>query len=145
MADWWHTKTLAELDSGEWEALCDGCAKCCLHKFEDEGSGQLLHTRVHCRLLVESTCRCADYEKRAALVPDCVDLRTAGASSFQWLPGTCAYRLRSQGQPLPSWHHLLSGSAESVHSAGISIRGRTVSEEYVHPDGYDEHIVTWVE
>ncbi|NND69256.1 MAG: hypothetical protein HKN19_16820, partial [Halioglobus sp.] len=88
---------------------------------------------------------CTDYANRVTLVPHCIDLRGADPASLHWLPDTCAYRLRAQGRPLPEWHYLVSGDRESVHNAGISIRGRTVSDEFVHPDGYDEHIVNWVE
>ncbi|HEY6131410.1 MAG TPA: YcgN family cysteine cluster protein [Halioglobus sp.] len=145
MADWWHDKALAELSSSEWEALCDGCAKCCLHKLEDADSGEVIYTGIRCRLLHEQTCRCADYVNRTTLVQNCIELRTADWKNFDWLPNTCAYRLRAHKQPLPPWHPLVSGTRDSVHRAGVSIRGRTISEEYVHPDGYDEHIVHWVE
>jgi len=137
-------KPLAELDAAEWEALCDGCAKCCLHKLEDGDSGEVFHTRVHCRYLQADTCRCSDYANRARLVPNCIDLRRADPASLGWLPATCAYRLRADNRPLPSWHYLVSGDTEAVHKAGISVRGRTISDEFVHPDGYDEHVVRWV-
>jgi uncharacterized cysteine cluster protein YcgN (CxxCxxCC family) len=143
--DWWNRKTLAELDRNEWEALCDGCGKCCLHKLEDADSGEVHYTKVRCRYLDEQACRCSDYENRTVLVPECIELHAENSASLDWLPNTCAYRLRAQLQPLPQWHPLVSGDANSVHEAGVSIRGRAISEEYVHPDGYDEHIVTWVE
>jgi uncharacterized cysteine cluster protein YcgN (CxxCxxCC family) len=142
---WWNDKPLAELDPREWEALCDGCAKCCLHKLEDEDTGQVFYTRVRCRYLDESTCLCTDYDNRSIRVPNCIRLDHDDLAALTWLPSTCAYRLRAQGKPLPSWHYLESGSRESVHRAGVSIRGRAVSDEYVHPDGFDEHIVHWVE
>ena len=145
MSDWWHSKTLAELDSTEWDALCDGCAKCCLHKLEDEDSGEVCYTKVRCRYLDEQTCRCSDYKNRTVLVPSCIELHVENSAALDWLPSTCAYRLRAHQQPLPDWHHLVSGDKNSVHLAGVSIRGRAISEEYVHPDGYDEHIVSWVE
>lgn len=145
VADWWHEKSLTELSATQWEALCDGCAKCCLHKLEDEDSGEILYTRVRCRYLDEQTCRCSDYSNRLTLVDNCIDLRGADWSRIDWLPSTCAYRLRSHGLPLPQWHPLVSGSKDSVHRVGVSIRGRAISDEYVHPDGYDEHIVQWVE
>ena len=145
MADWWHMKSLNELSAKEWEALCDGCAKCCLHKLEDEDSGEIFYTKVRCGFLHEQTCRCTDYANRSKLVDRCIDLRLADWSKLEWLPSTCAYRLRAQDKPLPQWHPLITGSSDSVHSGGISIRGRAISDEYVHPDGYDEHIVQWVE
>lgn len=145
MTDWWNEKTLAELSTDEWEALCDGCAKCCLHKLEDEDSGEVYYTKIRCRHLDESTCRCTDYPNRSVLVPHCIALRSVDWEALNWLPNTCAYRLRALELPLPDWHPLVSGNSESVHEAGVSIRGRAVSDEFVHPDGYDEHIVHWIE
>jgi uncharacterized cysteine cluster protein YcgN (CxxCxxCC family) len=145
VSDWWHDKSLAELSPSEWEALCDGCAKCCLHKLEDEDDGEVFYTRVRCRYLDEKTCRCSDYPNRSVMVPNCIRLEPGTVGELDWLPSTCAYRLRSQGEPLADWHPLVSGDAESVHRDGVSIRGRAISDEYVHPDGFDEHIVHWVE
>lgn len=145
MAEWWQEKSLAELNSVEWEALCDGCAKCCLHKLEDEDSGEVFYTKVRCRYLHEQSCRCTDYAQRSTLVANCIDLRSADWKELEWLPSTCAYRLRARNQPLPQWHPLVSGTRDSVHQEGVSIRHRAISDEYVHPDGYDEHIVHWVE
>ena len=145
MAEWWDTLPLAALSPDQWEALCDGCAKCCLHKLEDDETGEVFYTKVRCRHLTESSCRCGDYPNRQTLVPHCLDLSQVDVEQLTWLPSTCAYRLRAQGEPLPHWHPLVSGSADSVHEAGISIRGRAISDEFVHPDGYDEHIITWVE
>jgi uncharacterized cysteine cluster protein YcgN (CxxCxxCC family) len=138
-------KPLHTLTETEWEALCDGCGKCCLHKLEDENSGQVFYTKVRCRYLEESSCRCSDYTNRSRLVPNCIDLRGVEVASLNWLPATCAYRLRANGEPLPDWHYLVCGDAEAVHEQGISIRGRAVSDEFVHPDGFDEHIVHWIE
>lgn len=145
MTEWWHETPLGELDREQWEALCDGCAKCCLHKLEDADSGAILYTKVRCRYLDEEQCRCGDYANRSTLVPDCIELTMDNTPTLDWLPSTCAYRLRANGERLPDWHPLVSGSAQSVHEAGISIRGRCISEEYVHPDGYDEHVIHWVE
>lgn len=139
------SKPLAELDDAEWEALCDGCALCCLHKLEDVDTGEIHYTGVRCRYLDETSCRCSDYRNRATLMPNCLDLRGRDVATLEWLPSTCAYRLRALGLPLPDWHYLVSGDRESVHRAGRSIRGRAVSDEFVHPDGYEEHIVRWVE
>ena len=140
----WEQKTLDEMSRDEWEALCDGCAKCCLHKLEDEDNGEVFYTKVVCRYM-DDDCRCTEYHRRNELVPNCVWLRPEDVSEFHWLPSTCAYRLVADGKPLADWHPLLSGDADSVHRAGISIKGRALSEDYVHPDGYDEHIISWVE
>jgi len=144
LAEWWQSKRLEELSAEEWEALCDGCGKCCLHKIQED-DGSLLFTRVHCRYLDPRSCRCTDYANRFDNVSDCVELGQGNIASLDWLPATCAYRLRARGKPLADWHPLVSGAADSVHRAGISVRGRCISEEYVHPDGLDEHIVHWVE
>lgn len=143
--NWWDSKTLDELTTQQWESLCDGCAKCCLHKLEDEDSGEIFFTKVRCQYLNEENCRCSDYPRRSILMPNCIALRPDEVAAYDWLPSTCAYRLRANGEPLPQWHPLVSGNPESVHQAGISIRGRSVSDEYVHPDGYEEHIIHWVE
>jgi uncharacterized cysteine cluster protein YcgN (CxxCxxCC family) len=121
-------KPLAALDRGEWEALCDGCGKCCLHKLEDEETGAVHATNVACRLLDRHSARCTNYRGRRALVPDCIRLTAANVERFAWLPSTCAYRLRAAGAPLPAWHYLISGDREAVHRAGMSVRGWTVSE-----------------
>ena len=122
-------KPLAELDRGEWEALCDGCGRCCLHKLEDDESGELYPTNVACRLLDRRNGGCTDYKRRKARVVDCVVLDPDKLGGLDWLPETCAYRLRAAGQPLPGWHYLVSGSRETVHRAGQSTRGWTVSED----------------
>ena len=125
----WETKTLAELDRGQWEALCDGCGKCCLHKLEDEDTGELYPTNVACKLLDRRTARCKDYRHRRAFVPDCVRLDIGNVFTTDWLPATCAYRLRANGEALPDWHYLVCGDREAVHRAGESTRGWTVSED----------------
>jgi len=122
-------KPLAALDRGEWEALCDGCGKCCLHKLEDEDSGEIHATNVACRLLDRHTARCTNYRGRKAYVPDCVRLTSSTVGALAWLPSTCAYRLRSENRPLPDWHYLVCGDREAVHRAGMSIRGWTVNED----------------
>ena len=122
-------RPLAELDRGEWEALCDGCGRCCVHKLEDEETGELYPTNVACKLLDRRNGRCTDYSNRRKLVADCVVLDRGKLDKLDWLPETCAYRLRAAGQPLPGWHYLVSGSRETVHLAGQSTRGWTVSED----------------
>jgi uncharacterized cysteine cluster protein YcgN (CxxCxxCC family) len=125
----WETKTLAELDRGQWEALCDGCGKCCLHKLEDDETGELYPTNVACKLLDRRTAQCKDYKNRRTYVPDCVRLTNDNVATTDWLPSTCAYRLRANGEKLPDWHYLVSGDREAVHRAGQSTRGWTVSED----------------
>ncbi|HEX8620428.1 MAG TPA: YcgN family cysteine cluster protein [Allosphingosinicella sp.] len=122
-------KPLAALDRGEWEALCDGCGKCCLHKLEDEETGAIHATNVACRLLDRHSARCTNYRGRKAFVPDCVRLTSSKVANLAWLPSTCAYRLRFEGKPLPEWHYLISGDREAVHRAGMSVRGWTVAED----------------
>ncbi len=145
MERFWEQKSLAEMSDAEWESLCDGCARCCLHKLEDADTGEVYYTGVRCRYLVEESCRCSDYPRRSELMSNCIDLKRHDVAALHWLPATCAYRLLSEGKPLYDWHPLVSGRPESVHEAGISIRGRAVSDEFVHPDGYEEHIIHWVE
>ena len=145
VSEWWNELPLQALDRRQWEALCDGCGRCCLHKLEDADTGELYYTAVRCRYLDEHSCRCGDYANRARNVPECVQLEPDGVASIDWLPHTCAYRLRARGQPLPDWHPLVSGDPESVHRAGISVRGRSVAEQGVAPDAYQDHIVHWVE
>jgi uncharacterized cysteine cluster protein YcgN (CxxCxxCC family) len=122
-------KPLADLDRGEWEALCDGCGRCCVHKLEDEETGLLYATNVACRLLDRRNGRCIDYAHRKARVADCVQLSADNLAALEWLPDSCAYRLRAEDKPLPEWHYLVSGSRETIHEAGQSTRGWTVSED----------------
>lgn len=124
---WWD-KPLRELDRGQWEALCDGCGRCCLHKLEDDETGQLFPTNVACKLLDRRHGQCTDYVNRKRHVPDCVQLSPEKLEELEWLPSTCAYKLRAFDEPLPAWHYLVSGSRETVHEAGMSTRGWTVSE-----------------
>lgn len=129
MADeYWKRKSLAEMDASEWERLCDGCALCCMHKLEDEDSGEVFYTDVACRLLDTETCRCTDYENRVKIVKECLVLSVDEPASFEWLPGSCAYKRLAKGQELPPWHPLLTGDVESTHTAGISVRDKAISE-----------------
>jgi uncharacterized protein len=135
----WEDKPLEALDRAEWEMLCDGCGKCCVHKLEDEETGELFPTNVACKLLDRHSGRCSNYRHRRAFVPECVRLTPKLAATLDWLPETCAYKLRAEGKPLPEWHHLVSGDPESVHKAGMSVRGWTVSE--VEAGELEDHIL----
>jgi len=139
----WKTKSLAEMNSEEWESLCDGCAKCCLLKLEDEDTGEIAYTRLHCRLLDAETCRCGDYVNRKAKVPDCVQLTPEKIDQIKWMPRTCAYRLVAEGQDLPDWHHLVCGDRERIHREGHSIMGRVQSEDAVLEEDQIDWIVDW--
>lgn len=139
----WETKPLAELSDEEWERLCDGCARCCLHKLEDADTGDVHYTNIACRLLDTQQCRCRAYERRSHLVPDCIALRGAPAEAFKWMPKSCAYRRLAEGRPLEWWHPLVSGDPASVHAAGISVRGRVVAEADVAPEDAEDYIVPW--
>jgi uncharacterized cysteine cluster protein YcgN (CxxCxxCC family) len=143
MNEFWRHKTLEELSPQEWETLCDGCGKCCLAKLEDEDTGEIHWTSVGCRLFDGATCRCRDYPNRLATVPDCIRLTPQKVRSISWLPRTCAYRLVAEGRDLYWWHHLVSGSRETVHEAGISVRGRVTASEddLAEPEDYFDHML----
>lgn len=132
-------KPLSTLDRGEWEALCDGCGRCCLHKLEDSDTGLLYATNVACELLDRRTGQCSDYANRKRRVSDCVVLTQDMLGTLDWLPVSCSYRLRAEGRPLPEWHYLRSGSRETVHKANQSTRGWTVSE--VDVEDLEDHVV----
>jgi len=132
---------LRDLSRAEWEALCDGCGRCCLHKLEDEDTGAVEHTNVACKLLNTRTAQCSDYRHRKAFVPDCLRLTPRLVDQVPWLPPTCAYRLRGEGKPLPQWHYLISGDRQSVVRAGISVAGRVISEADAGP--LEHHLVDW--
>ncbi|EHQ51086.1 hypothetical protein ECTPHS_00255 [Ectothiorhodospira sp. PHS-1] len=138
----WEGRPLADLDAHEWEALCDGCGRCCLHKLQDEDTDEIYYTDVACRLLDPLTCRCSHYEDRLSQVPDCVRLSPDEVSQVAWLPPTCAYRRLHEGRGLPSWHPLLTHDPESVHRAGVSVRGRILCEQKMGDD-WESRIVLW--
>ncbi len=139
----WENKSLEEMTLTEWEKLCDGCGRCCLNKLEDDDSGEIYYTNVACHLLDLQTCSCRDYPKRLQRVPGCIEIKIQTAAQIRELPHSCAYRRLADGMSLPDWHPLLSGTPVSVYEAGISVRGRVVSEEYIHPDQLAEHIIIW--
>ncbi|MDI7775395.1 YcgN family cysteine cluster protein [Asticcacaulis sp. EMRT-3] len=124
----WETKTLEQMNAQEWESLCDGCGLCCLVRFEDEDTGDIIPTRVHCKLFDPDACACSDYAARKKHVPDCIKLTPHNIENLLWMPKSCAYRRLHEGKPLPQWHYLITGDRETVHQAGVSIRGQTVSE-----------------
>jgi uncharacterized protein len=130
---------LETLTREQWEALCDGCGQCCLHKVEDADTGEIFRTNVACKLLDLKTARCSDYRNRRALVPDCLRLTPRNAGSLDWLPESCAYRLRADGKSLPDWHYLVSGDRDAVHRAGVSVLGKVVSETVAGP--IEHHIL----
>lgn len=137
----WKTIPLERMSRAQWESLCDGCGRCCLHKLRDSDTEALHHTDVACRLLDRTTARCTDYANRRARVPDCIHLTPRRLAAMDWLPPTCAYRLLAEGRDLPDWHPLRSGDPESVVRAGVSVRGRTVPER--EAGALEDHITHW--
>ena len=141
MRDRFWELPLEKLTRDEWEALCDGCGRCCMHKLEDEDTGEVLETNVACKLLDPETARCTNYRHRKAFVPDCLRLTPDLVKKIRWLPTTCAYRLRADGDPIPDWHHLRTGSQEAMRKAGMAVSGRVVSEVDAGP--LEHHLMDW--
>src|SRR3978361_184731 len=140
----WKTKTLEQMSSAEWESLCDGCARCCLEKLEDEDTGKIYFTHVSCKLLDSGTCGCKDYQNRSDQVPDCVRLTPENVRTLNWLPPSCGYKLAAEGRDLYWWHPLISGDPTTVPGAGVSGRGRVQGPENEIPDAeLEDHIVQW--
>ncbi|MEQ9135801.1 MAG: YcgN family cysteine cluster protein [Thalassobaculum sp.] len=142
-APFWKRKTLGELSRDEWESLCDGCGKCCLVKLQDPDTDEIAYTDVSCQLLDGASCRCKDYPNRKKRVPDCVVLSPKVVADLSWMPSTCAYRLVREGRDLAWWHPLVSGDPNTVHEAGISVRGRVISETLVEDAELPDHVVDW--
>lgn len=140
----WERFPLEELDSQEWEALCDGCGRCCLLKLEDERSGEIVTLGVACQLLDIEQCRCGDYARRFQRVPGCAQLNLENLQAFHWLPDSCAYRRLHEGRGLAAWHPLISGDPESVHRAGVSVAPFAISEDSVPDDELEEHIIAFL-
>ncbi|MDG2174519.1 MAG: YcgN family cysteine cluster protein [Gammaproteobacteria bacterium] len=141
----WERKKLAEMTLKEWESLCDGCGKCCLHKLEHEESREVFYTRVVCQYLDQDQCRCMVYGKRKKTVPDCVVLTPKNLEDLSWMPGTCAYRLLHENKPLPIWHPLITGNRNAIIASDNTVTGKVISEEFVHEDGFEEHLVDWAD
>ncbi|KUP91243.1 YcgN family cysteine cluster protein [Tritonibacter horizontis] len=138
----WEKKPLQKMSPREWEALCDGCGKCCLNKLEDDDTGEVALTRVACRLLDDQSCQCAHYENRHSFIPECIVLKPENLDTHAyWMPRTCAYRLLWDGKALPEWHPLLTGDPDSVHRAGVSVRGMTVSEFVTPLEEWEDYII----
>jgi len=140
-SNFWKYKSLREMSSQEWEALCDGCGQCCLHKLEDVDTGEIFYTDVACQLLDLHNCCCTDYQNRTQKVAGCLSLKKNLKEALKWLPPTCAYRLIDEGKELFDWHPLISGDSETVHQAGISVRDRAVAEDGA--DDLENHVVDW--
>lgn len=143
-SEFWRHKNLTEMTSQEWEALCDGCGKCCLHKLIDEETEELYYTDVACRLLAVAEVRCSDYNKRHESVPDCMAFSADNIADLYWLPASCAYKILYDGRQLEKWHPLISGDRNSVHRFKRSVQGKCVSENDVPLAALEEHIVRWV-
>lgn len=141
LRDQFWTLPIEDLTQSEWEALCDGCGRCCLHKIEDAETGEIEETNVACKLLDKKTAQCTNYRNRKSLVPDCLSLTLRIIKDVRWLPKTCAYRLRAHNKPLNDWHYLLAGDREAVKKAGISVAGRTINETDSGP--LEHHIIEW--
>ena len=138
----WETKKLEQMNKAEWEAVCDGCGKCCLNKLEDEDTGEVAMTRVACRLLDNNTCLCAQYPIRHQFVPECIVLTPKTLKdNLYWLPQTCGYRLLHEGRELYDWHPLIAGNSEAIHEAGVTMQGRTVPEFEIHEDDWEDYII----
>lgn len=156
----WQTKTLQEMSRQEWESLCDGCAKCCLHKFiDDEDTDetsellptdhikqgeQMVYSNIVCYLLNDKTCQCSQYQKRTTLVPDCVQLTQENLDDVFFMPPSCTYRRLKEGRGLPSWHPLLhKGKKSAMHKSGMSVRGKVVKDDDVELEDFEDYIVKW--
>ena len=137
----WETKSLNQMTKVEWESLCDGCGKCCLHKLEDIDTGEISVSNVSCSFLDQTSCKCKDYKNRNENVPDCIQLDLKNLNKLDWLPSTCAYRLIDEGESLHDWHHLISGSSETIHERGMSVRDCSVNESSLK--NVEEYILEW--
>ncbi len=157
-SEFWRHKSLNEMSKQEWEAVCDGCARCCLHKFIDDESLEedfqstdhigdsetLIYTNIACYLLNDKSCACSQYEKRTELVPDCVTLTKENLEDIFFMPPSCSYRRLSEGKGLAHWHPLLNnGKKSKMHTLGVTVRNKTVNEHDVDLNSFEDYIVTW--
>ena len=142
--NFWEEKTLSQLSQTEWESLCDGCGKCCLNKIEYEGESKIFFTNVSCKLFNIETCRCSDYKNRLNKVKDCIKLSIDNLNYLDELPDTCAYRLIANGEKLKDWHHLISGSKETIHETKNSVRKKVINEKYIKESELDNYIIKWI-
>ena len=139
----WETKALTEMSVEEWESLCDGCARCCLIKLEDEDTGDIETTNIVCHLLDQDLCRCTDYVNRTKRVPTCIKLTPGNVGAIKWMPTSCAYRRLAEGRGLATWHPLVSKDLDSVHHAGISVKGKVISEEGIADEDLEDYLAIW--
>ncbi len=137
----WITKELNEMSPQEWESLCDGCAKCCIFKFEEDETGHILQTDVVCKLLDLESCSCSKYEQRKVLVPDCITITPDNILGLKWMPASCSYRLLASGKELPSWHPLVTENCKSAQLSGKTVQGQVISESDV--DDIEDRIIGW--
>lgn len=136
----WQMKSLQQMNDDEWEALCDGCGRCCLNKLQDADSDEIYFTNIACNQLNLKTCACRHYAHRFTYEPSCIQLTRENIGDFAWLPPTCAYRLLAENRPLPAWHPLLTGSKKAMHAAGISVKFIAVHEREV--TDWEAHIIS---
>jgi uncharacterized protein len=139
----WEVKSLNEMTPAEWEALCDGCGRCCLHKLEDIDSAEIYYTRVICRFFDLEQGRCTVYTERTHLVPTCLKLDAALITQLKWIPRTCAYRRLAESQGLADWHPLVCGNQRKMQHAGISVNRKVVSEADIDMDRLEDFVVEW--
>lgn len=145
MSRFWESKQLNQLDDAEWEALCDGCGRCCLQKLECIDSGEIFYTELACKLFDSSQCRCMDYAHRFEKVPDCISLRNLNDREWNYMPKSCAYRLLKEGKKLQAWHPLIAGNRKLMEEKGISVKGRVLPEQSVQENDFEDHIIHWID
>lgn len=153
----WLKKSLADMNQNEWEAICDGCGKCCLNTFidsedEDEFTAtdqlregeELIFTNIVCQYLDNNTCGCSEYENRQTLVPSCVKLTKENLKDIFFMPQSCSYRRLHEGRGLATWHPLLNnGDKTKMHELNISVKDKTVKDCDVKLEDFDLYIAEW--
>jgi len=141
----WESKKLEEMNREEWESLCDGCGRCCLHKLQNDFTDEIYYTQIVCKLLDQETCRCTRYDERSVLIPTCVTMKPEDARNLDWMPNTCAYRLLANGKALPFWHPLITGSREAMIDEGITVTGKVIPEDEVPEEDWQDYIIDKLE